>query len=101
MFIAVNDKKEKVHISKAVKGNNYYCPICNEILRINTGPQKAHYFSHLPNTLCKDSWKYDMSEWHFAWQEQFSMESQEVVFGRQTLICISFSLFFFTPNSRK
>lgn len=80
MFIAVNDKKEKIHISKAVKGNNYYCPICNEILRMNTGLQKAHYFSHLPNTLCKDFWKYDMSEWHFAWQEQFPMESQEVVF---------------------
>lgn len=80
MFIAVNDKKEKVHISKAVKGNNYYCPICNNRVIMRTGSTNQHHFSHQKQAICIDSWTYDITEWHYLWQQQFPIETQEIIF---------------------
>lgn len=79
MIIAYNDKKERVHIDNAVRGNEYFCPTCGDKLCIKRGNIKCHHYSHLSVSTC-DGWHYDMSEWHNSWQNQFPIENQEVVF---------------------
>ena len=48
---------------------------------VKAGTERAHHFSHFPNCECRDSWNghYDMSDWHYDWQNQFPPENQEVV----------------------
>lgn len=79
MIIAYNDKKERVHIDNAIRGNEYFCPTCGDKLCIKRGNIKCHHYSHLSVSTC-DGWHYDMSEWHNSWQNQFPVENQEVVF---------------------
>ena len=84
MFVALTKNNERVYINNAVKEEEYYCPVCNEKLSLKLGIQKIHHFSHKPNSMCQDNWKYtDMSEWHKNWQEKFPEESREIVFERK------------------
>lgn len=80
MFVAINKDKEKVHIQNASSVQKYFCPICSEELSVKKGELKAHHFAHKSNSNCTDKWHYDMSEWHYEWQNQFPLENQEVVF---------------------
>ena len=78
MFIAVDEQNNKVSITEAENGNNYYCPLCGEKLTLKkNGKIKAQHFAHKPGSDCKD-WG-DMSEWHLDWQEKFPKECREVV----------------------
>lgn len=83
MFIAINKDKKRIHISEIEKGQKYYCPICNELLTVRQGTINAHHFAHKNNSQCieKDGWHYDMSEWHYSWQNQFPIKNQEIVFN--------------------
>lgn len=82
MFIALNKNKERVHISNIHDNENYYCPICSESLIIRKGNTNAHHFAHKNNSDCvnRDGWHYDMSDWHYDWQNQFPVDNQEIVF---------------------
>ena len=82
MYIALNQKKERVHISNAKKEEIYYCPICNEEVITRKGSINSHHFAHKNNSKCllSDGWHYDMSDWHYDWQNQFPIENQEVIF---------------------
>lgn len=82
MFIALGNEKERVHISDSKKDTDYYCPICGESLIIRKGTINAHCFAHKKNSNCseKDGWHYDMSDWHYNWQNQFPIKNQECVF---------------------
>ncbi len=82
MFIALNKNKERVPISNIDSNENYYCPICGENLVVRRGTINAHHFAHKTNSICtsKDGWHYDMSQWHYDWQNQFPIKNQEVVF---------------------
>lgn len=79
MQIALDKNHKKVHIDDAIRSEKYYCQGCGEEVCMKTGDIKIHHFSHMSNTNC-DSWHYDMTEWHKAWQNQFPIENQEVVF---------------------
>lgn len=81
MYIALNDEQKRISINDAVQGNTFFCPVCLEKMFIKAGSERARHFSHYPKCECNDSWngQYDMSDWHFEWQNQFPSENQEVV----------------------
>lgn len=81
MFIALNENNERISIDKADKSQRYFCPVCGETLSIKAIDSlsvKAH-FAHKRGTECLDTWKHDMSEWHYNWQRLFPAENREVV----------------------
>lgn len=88
MFIALNKEKKRIHISDSEKGKDYYCPICEKSLSIRKGTVNAPHFAHKKNSNCteKDGWHYDMSDWHYYWQNQFPIEAQEYIFKHNNKI---------------
>ena len=84
MFVALNKDKRRVHISSTLDNEKYYCPICGEELRTRQGTTNAHHFAHKNNSNCleRDGWHYDMSDWHYDWQNQFPVDNQEIVFTK-------------------
>ena len=88
MFVALNKDKKRVHISNTLNSEKYYCPICGEELRTRKGNANAHHFAHKNNSNCveKDGWHYDMSDWHYDWQNQFPVDNQEIVFAKNNKI---------------
>ena len=81
MYIASDEKQNKIYIEDATSSNSYFCPICNKplIIRAQNSKLKRPHFAHKKDSQCSDLWKYDMSEWHFSWQEKFPIECREVV----------------------
>lgn len=81
MYIALDKNQKRISIHDAVQGDAFFCPVCLEKMFVKSGTERAHHFSHFPNCECNDSWngQYDMSDWHFEWQNQFPAENQEVV----------------------
>lgn len=79
MYIALNKDKDRIHISKTIKGEKYFCQECGDQLIVKKGDINAHHFAHKHK--CLDSWHYDMTEWHYEWQNQFPLENQEKVFS--------------------
>ena len=77
MFIALDKTGKRISISDAIKGQEYFCPECEESVFVKRGKVKVEHFAHKPGTHC-DSWG-DMTEWHLAWQEKFPEECREVV----------------------
>ncbi len=78
MFIANDKAGNRVSIEDITSGEQYYCPICGKelIIKAKESLAKATHFAH--KSKCTDTWKYDMSEWHLAWQNQFPKECREV-----------------------
>lgn len=79
MIVAIDKDKRRVHISSAKDGEKYYCPICNKEVLQRKGQIKAHHFAHFPNSNCIDKWHYEMSDWHFDWQNRFDEKYLEIV----------------------
>lgn len=81
MYIALDKNQKRISIRDAVQGDAFFCPVCLEKMFVKSGTERARHFSHIPNCECNDSWngQYDMSDWHFEWQNQFPAENQEVV----------------------
>lgn len=79
MFIAIDADENKINVENAVKGIQYFCPICREKVEFHSGSIRQHHFKHWKNSECLDNWHHDMTEWHLAWQNQFSTEQQEVI----------------------
>ena len=88
MFISKTKDNKRVHISKASKEELYYCPICGSELQIRDGKINIKHFAHKKGSECSslDGWHYDMSEWHYEWQNQFPIDTQEVVFKNNNKI---------------
>ena len=84
MFIAIDSNNNKVTIKDANKQEQYFCPTCGAPLsiRAESSTLKAKHFAHKRGTYCTDDWKYEMSAWHLAWQEQFPVDCREVVMER-------------------
>lgn len=96
MFIALNANGERVSIENATKDNQYFCPICGELLTIRATDSLAvkTHFAHKRGTICYDDWTHDMSEWHLSWQKQFPEQYREVVIEKNGIkhradICIN------------
>lgn len=81
MFLALNDNNKLIHIDNYNPHNNYYCPVCGNKVIGKRGDIRIHHFAHF-NSECSDHWNYDMSEWHYDWQQQFPKENQEVVLSK-------------------
>lgn len=81
MIVAIDKDFNRVHIEDAVVKREYYCPYCGEPLFQKKGDIRRHHFSHMPKSVCKDSWSgtYDMSTWHYDWQNSFPKDNQEVL----------------------
>ena len=79
MLFANDYKGHRVNAEYAIKGQKYYCPICDEDLVLKQGDFKIDHFAHKKGSLCSDSWSSDMSEWHLGWQRRFPDDCQEVV----------------------
>ncbi len=79
MFWAMDDQGRRIHADEFDPQKAYSCPICGEPLNFRIGEKNHAHFAHKKGTYCKDSWEYDMSEWHMAWQRRFPENTQEVV----------------------
>jgi len=81
LFFALDNAGNRVHITDAVAKEEYRCPICGSPLIQKKGDLKRYHFAHESDSFCADSWmgQYDMSEWHYAWQERFPAKNREVV----------------------
>lgn len=81
MLIALDDNQNRIFIDDAVLKREYYCPSCGSPLLQRKGRVRKHHFSHQPNYICTDSWEreYDMSAWHYEWQNRFPENNQEVL----------------------
>ena len=77
MEFALNEDKKRIHATDADKECEYFCPLCGGLVIPRQGEVNAWHFAH--QTSCVDDWKYDMSEWHRAWQERFPVEAREIV----------------------
>ena len=79
MFIAKDKEGNKIAIEEAVRGGEYFCPICGGAVIVKAKNSEAvrEHFAHKNKAEC-DSWNYDMSDWHRAWQNYFPKECQEV-----------------------
>lgn len=81
MYIALDKEQKRISIRQAVQGDVFFCPVCLGKMFMKTGTEKASHFAHYSKSNCKDSWngQYDMSDWHYYWQNMFPSENQEVV----------------------
>lgn len=77
MEFALNADKQRIHATDAEKECEYFCPICGGGVIPRQGEVNAWHFAH--QSSCVDDWKYDMSEWHRAWQERFPKDAREIV----------------------
>lgn len=80
VFIAKDKEGNDIAIEEAVRGGEYFCPNCGGAVIVKAKSSEAvkGHFAHKNKAEC-DSWNYDMSEWHRAWQNSFPKECQEVV----------------------
>lgn len=79
MLFALDKDNNRIHIDSTKRSEDYFCPCCGSKMVLKMGDIKTHHFAHHSVNVCKDSWHYDMSEWHFNWQNMFPKECQEVV----------------------
>lgn len=78
MRFALNQNGLRVCIDDVEPGDMCFCPECGEKMVQKRGEIVIHHFAHYPNTQCTDTWYYDESDWHTAWQTLFPKDSQEV-----------------------
>lgn len=81
MFVAADKDGNRVLIEDAVKGTEYFCPVCGRgvIIKAKESLAVAQHFAHKKGECCPDKWHYDMSEWHRNWQNLFPKECRERV----------------------
>lgn len=79
MQIAWDKDSKRIHIDKAERGGDYFCPTCGAKMIVKKGEVRIHHFAHAPGSICSDHWHYDMSEWHLSWQNRFPENTQEIV----------------------
>ena len=79
MKCALDKSGKRVYADDALTTEDYYCPICHKKLLQKRGMIKAFHFAHYADTDCIDHWHYDMSLWHYTWQDRFPKECQEIV----------------------
>lgn len=79
MLIGIDKDGNRVHIDNADRTTKYYCPCCKSELIPKRGKERIHHFAHCKCNECNDSWRYDMTDWHYQWQNRFPLECLEVV----------------------
>ncbi len=84
MFTALDKNGDTVWFDDASKTEEYFCGCCGNRVVFRKGTKKLPHFAHPKGTECVDRWNYEMSEWHKSWQEQFPLETREVVIENET-----------------
>ena len=81
MIVALDNDFNRIHIENAVAKQECYCPSCGARLFQRKGQLRRHHFAHMPGHVCTDTWasQYDMSDWHYEWQNSFPKQNQEVL----------------------
>ena len=79
MLFAEDKNGNRVCADDAVKGEQYFCPICHSEVILKAGDINQHHFAHVSDYACDDMWDYDMSEWHRKMQSYFPIEDQEII----------------------
>ena len=81
MIVALDKDFNRIHIENAVAKQECYCPSCGARLFQRKGQLRRHHFAHMPGHVCTDTWasQYDMSDWHYEWQNSFPKQNQEVL----------------------
>ena len=79
MLFALDREGNKIYIDSTKRSEDYFCPCCGSKMVLRMGDIRQHHFAHPSGSICKDSWHYDMTEWHYEWQNKFPKEYQEVV----------------------
>lgn len=82
MQVAIDKNNIRIMASDAEKGKIYSCPLCKGEVTLRQGEKNIWHFAHKANE-CRDSWNYDMSEWHLRMQEQFPEKYREVVINNK------------------
>ena len=85
MFIAIDEKGNRIFASNAQKGTTYYCPVCKTEVRLRDGSTNATHFYHLSLDDC-DDFSNDMSEWHKEWQALFPIKNCEHIMQNENEI---------------
>lgn len=70
LFVAIDKNNHRVQITDAVKGEEYFCPVCRNSLIVKDGKINEKHFAHVSGE-CSDDWHYDMSDWHLRMQNYF------------------------------
>lgn len=78
---ALNYHDERVFIDDTISKEEYFCPCCGAPLITKKGEIYQHHFAHKSSHECTDSWarEYDISAWHFEWQNCFPKENREIL----------------------
>ncbi len=79
MQFALDKNNKKVHIDNTIRSEDYFCPCCGSKMVLRMGDIRIHHFAHPSDSICRDTWHYDMTEWHYEWQNRFPKEYQEIV----------------------
>ncbi len=81
MIVAIDKDFNRIHIEDAVAKQECFCPYCGERLSQKRYTDRKSHFAHYPKSVCTDSWSgtYDMSDWHYDWQNSFPKPNQEVM----------------------
>lgn len=77
MYTAINNNGIKIRAKEAIRGYEYFCPVCKTGLVFKSGKYNSPHFAHINNETC-DTWKNEMSLWHNLWQDLFSIDSIEI-----------------------
>ena len=85
MFIAIDEKGNRIFASNAQKGTTYYCPVCKTAVRLKDGSINATHFAHVSLNDC-DDFSSDMSEWHRKWQSLFPVKNCEHIMQNENEI---------------
>lgn len=78
MYYANNENDIRVDIDNAVKGECYYCPVCNNSMIIKRGKIVSPHFAHKSNVHCDPWYVKKMSYWHRRMQNKFPPNMREV-----------------------
>lgn len=78
MEIALDKIGNRVSAYNASEHAEYFCPICRNSVIFKNGSINVPHFAHKSDA-CKDTWHYDMSDWHFSMQNRFPEDQREVV----------------------
>ena len=46
MFYALNSQNQMIHVSSADLSQQYYCPVCHQLVRLRVGKSKSNHFAH-------------------------------------------------------
>jgi len=88
MFTALTENNKRISIDEAIPGESYLCPVCSSpvVVKAASSVNIRTHFAHKKNTPCLDSWKHDMSDWHFDWQSKFPLHNREVIVEKDGII---------------